>query len=107
MNVRAEKEMAEALERWESFAEIEKQKREWDRGERNPLFMKRAKKIIDNLNGRRFCLDNLSERHFDIYFGYLALAAKKAGYRLRPDLMKFSWFVYDKTPGLIGWDESR
>jgi len=91
--ISVEEEMAEALERWNSYAEIEKQKKEWDAGIRNPLLMKKAESIIDNLNGRRFCLDTLSEKHFDVYLNYLVLMAKKRGYQLL-DPMKYPWFVY-------------
>jgi len=105
MNI--EEEMAETSRRWNSYHEIEEQKRRWDEGFRDPILMKRAKKIIDNLNGRRFTLDALAEKHFYIFSDYLILAAKKSGYRLRPDLMRFPWFVFDKTPGLISRDESR
>ena len=62
---------------WNSLAGIEKQKREWDRGVRNPSLMKKAESVIEGLNGRRFCLDTLSEKHFDIYLNYLVLAAKR------------------------------
>ena len=99
--------MAEELERWNSFAEIERQKKEWDQGIRNPALMKKAEAIIDKLADRRFCLDTLSEKHFYIFVNYLVLIAKRKGYRLRPDLMRFPMFVYDKMPGLIGWDDSR
>ena len=98
----AEEEMDEALERWNSFAEIERQKREWDKGVRNPSLMKKAESIIAELGGRRFTLDSLAEKHFYIYSHYLILAAKKAGYRLEPDLMKFPWFLYQVEKFTIG-----
>ena len=96
-DINIEEEMAEASRRWHSFPEVEKQKREWDRGVRNPALMKKAEKIIDNLHGRRFTLDSLSVEYFEIYVNYLILTAKKKGYRLRPDLMQFPWFVYEKN----------
>jgi len=95
-NISVEDELAEASRRWNSYAEIEEQKRRWDEGFRDPILMKKAESIIDNLNGRRFTLDTLTEKHFYVFSDYLILAAKKAGYRLRPDLMRFPWFVYDK-----------
>lgn len=108
-NLSIEKEMAEALERRNSIADVEKQRREWDEGIRDPLLMRKAEKIINNLRGRRFPLDSLAEKHFDIFVNYLVLAAKKKGYRLRSDLMVNPWFLFEKnkTPGLVGWDESR
>jgi len=89
-----ENEMDEVLKRWNSYAEIEKQKKEWDAGIRNPSLMKKAKTIIDELAGRRFTLDTLAERHFYVYINYLVLMAKKRGYRLMRPLEKYPWFVY-------------
>ena len=88
-----ENEMDEVLKRWNSCVEIEKQKKEWDAGTRNPLLMKKAKAIIDELAGRRFTLDTLAEKHFYVYVNYLVLMAKKRGYKLL-DPMKYPWFVY-------------
>jgi len=92
-NMSVEDELAEVLERWNSYAEIEKQKKEWDAGIRNPLLMKKAEAIIDELAGRRFTLDTLAEKHFYVYVNYLVLMAKKRGYKLL-DPMKYPWFVY-------------
>ena len=97
-NMSVEDELAEVLERWNSYAEIEKQKKEWDAGIRNPLLMKKAEAIIDELAGRRFTLDTLAERHFYVYINYLVLMAKKRGYRLMRPLEKYPWFVYQVNP---------
>lgn len=95
MNPQIERELKEAAERFDILPEIEKQKREWDRGIRNPELMRKAEAIIASLNGEKFSIDELSEKHFDIYVLYLSEAARGQGYHLL-DPLQYTGFIYEK-----------
>jgi len=61
------------------LSELERQQLAWYRRERNPELFKRAKEIIEKLEGRSFWIKELSQEH-DIYSSYFFIELKKLGY---------------------------
>ena len=90
--------LADVYRRWKAESKLEMQKAQWDKGIRDPKLKRKAMSIIARLQGRKFSIDALSHKHFDILPFYLVWAAKKQGYRLMEPITRYPWFVYTKTP---------
>lgn len=63
----------------EGLTEIDRQQLSWYRRERNPELFKKAKEIIEKLDGRPFWIKELSRKH-DVYSSYFFIELKKLGY---------------------------
>ena len=88
--------LRDAYQRWKAEPKLEKQKEQWDKGMRDPALQKKALRIIDRLGGRKFSIDWLSRKYFDILPLYLVWAAKEREYKLMEPVSRYPWFVYQK-----------
>ena len=88
--------IADAYARWKAEPKLEKQKKQWDKGMRDSKLKQKAMSIISRLQGRKFSIDILSHKYFDILPLYLVWAAKKQGYQLMEPISRYPWFVYKK-----------
>jgi len=61
------------------LSELDRQELGWLRHERDPELFKRAKEIIEKLEGAPFWVKELSRKH-DIYSSYFYIELKKLGY---------------------------
>jgi len=89
------RELDDLRARMDAEPELERQKEQWDKGKKDMEIQARALTIIDSLEGRRFSIDRLSRKFFDIFILYLTEAARKRGYRLL-NPARYPSFIYQK-----------